>query len=129
MKNIFKTFFQSIELIIFIILYKILKLLSFNKTSNLGGFLISTFGPFTKYSNIISKNLENLDYEKSLVSSISKKLLGKVCEIRNFGSNDILIIRTNDHDHEVLIPFVIDKIIHKIDKDNLIIYAEWETEY
>mgnify|MGYP000002595179 FL=1 len=65
----------------------------------------------------------------NVVSSISKKLLGKVCEIRNFGSNDILIIRTNDHDHEVLIPFVIDKIIHKIDKDNLTIYAEWETEY
>ena len=77
MKNIFKTFFQSIELIIFIILYKILKLLSFNTTSNLGGFLISTFGPFTKYSNIISKNLENLDYEKSLVSSISKKNLNQ----------------------------------------------------
>ena len=52
----------------------------------------------------------------NVVSSISKKLLGKVCEIRNFGSNDTLIIRTNDH--EVLIPFVIDKIIHKIDKDN-----------
>ena len=33
------------------------------------------------------------------------------------------------NDHEVLIPFVIDKIIHKIDKDNLTIYAEWETEY
>ena len=63
----------------------------------------------------------------NVVSSISKKLLGKVCEIRNFGSNDTLIIRTNDH--EVLIPFVIDKIIHKIDKDNLTIYAEWETEY
>ena len=25
--------------------------------------------------------------------------------------------------------YVIDKIIHKIDKDNLTIYAEWETEY
>ena len=77
MKNIFKKFFQSIELIIFIVLYKILKLLSFNTTSNLGGFLTSTFGPFTKYSNIISKNLENLEYEKSIISSISKKNLNQ----------------------------------------------------
>jgi len=65
----------------------------------------------------------------NVVSSISKKLLGKVFEIRNFGSNDTLIVRTDDHDNEVLIPFVKDKIIHKIDKDNLTIFAEWETEY
>ena len=65
----------------------------------------------------------------NVVSSISKKLLGKVYEIRNFGSNDTLIIRANDHDNELLVPFVKDKIIHKIDKDNLTIYAEWETEY
>ena len=56
LKNIFKTLFQNLEFIIFVILNKTLKLLSFNTTSNLGGFLVSTFGPFTKYSNIISKN-------------------------------------------------------------------------
>ena len=55
LKNIFKTLFQNIEFIIFVILNKTLKLLSFNTTSNLGGFLVSTFGPFTKYSNIILK--------------------------------------------------------------------------
>ena len=77
LKNIFKTLFQNIEFIIFVILNKTLKLLSFNTTSNLGGFLVSTFGPFTKYSNIISKNLENLEYEKSLISSISKQNLSQ----------------------------------------------------
>ena len=77
MKNIFKTLFQNIEFIIFVILNKTLKLLSFNTTSNLGGFLVSTFGPFTKYSNIISKNLENLECEKSLISSISKQNLSQ----------------------------------------------------
>ena len=54
-----------------------MKLLSFNTTSNLGGFLVSTFGPLTKYSNIISKNLENLEFEKSLISSISKQNLSQ----------------------------------------------------
>ena len=77
LKNIFKTLFQNLEFIIFVILNKILKLLSFNTTSNLGGFLVSTFGPFTKYSNIISKNLENLEFEKSLISSISKQNLSQ----------------------------------------------------
>ena len=77
LKNIFKTLFHNIEFIIFVILNKTLKLLSFNTTSNLGGFLVSTFGPFTKYSNIISKNLENLECEKSLISSISKQNLSQ----------------------------------------------------
>ena len=77
MKNIFKTLFQSIEFIIFVILNKTLKLLSFNAASNLGGFIVSTFGPFTKYSNIISKNLENLETDKSIISSISKQNLSQ----------------------------------------------------
>ena len=77
MKNIFKTLFQSIEFIIFVILNKTLKLLSFNTTSNLGSFLISTFGSLTKYSNIITKNLENLESEKSLISKISKENLSQ----------------------------------------------------
>ena len=77
MKNIFKTLFQNLEFIIFVILNKTLKLLSFNTTSGLGDFLVSTFGPFTKYSNIISKNLENLEIEKSLISSISKQNLSQ----------------------------------------------------
>ena len=77
LKNIFKTLFQNIEFMIFVFLNKTLKLLSFNTTSNLGSFLVSTFGPFTKYSNIISKNLENLKCEKSLISSISKQNLSQ----------------------------------------------------
>ena len=75
MKNIFKKLFKSIEFIIFVILNKTLKLLSFNTTSNLGSFLISTFGSFTKYSNMIAKNLENLESEKSLILKISKENL------------------------------------------------------
>ena len=77
MKNIFNTLFRNIEFIIFIILNKTLKLLSFNTTSNLGSFLISTFGQLTKYSNIIAKNLENLETEKSLISKISKQNLSQ----------------------------------------------------
>ena len=77
MKNIFKTLFQSMEFIIFVILNKTLKLLSFNTTSNLGSFIVSTFGPLTKYSDIIAKNLENLECEKSLISSISKQNLSQ----------------------------------------------------
>ena len=77
LQNIFKSFFQIIEFIIFVILNKTLKLFSFNTTSNLGSFFVSTFGPFTKYSNIIVKNLENLENEKSVISSISKENLSQ----------------------------------------------------
>ena len=77
LKNIFKSLLQNIEFIIFVILNKTLKLLSFNTTSNLGSFLISTFGSLTKYSNIITKNLENLESEKSLISKISKENLSQ----------------------------------------------------
>ena len=77
MKNLFKTSFQIIEFVIFVSLNKILKIFSFKAASNLGAFLVSTFGPFTPYSKIISKNLQNLSYDKSLISSISTENLSQ----------------------------------------------------
>ena len=77
MKNLFKKFIHNIEFIIFIALNRFLKILSFNTTSNIGGSLISIFGPYTKYSNIIVKNLENLETDKSKISSISKENLNQ----------------------------------------------------
>ena len=77
MKNLFKTSFQIIEFVIFVSLNKILKILSFKAASNLGAFLVSTFGPFTQYSKIISKNLKNLSDDSVLISSISRENLSQ----------------------------------------------------
>ena len=81
MKNIFKVFRNYIEFVIFIILKNILGLFSFNFASNVGGILVSFFGKFTKYEQIIKNNLKvlNLNDEKS--SRLTKENLketGKV---------------------------------------------------
>ena len=75
MKNLFKKLIQILEFVIFVSLNKVLKNLSFNVTSNLGALLVSVFGPFTHYSKIISKNLQNLDENSSSIASISKENL------------------------------------------------------
>ena len=77
MKNIFKPLFHNLEYIAFIALNKFLKMLSFNTSSNIGSFLISTLGPFTKYPKIISKNLENSGYKKLIASNIAKENLSQ----------------------------------------------------
>ncbi len=67
MKNIFKILKNYIEFIFFILLKNILGFFSFNFASNVGGVLVSFFGKFTKYEQIIKENIEvlNLNDEKS----------------------------------------------------------------
>ena len=72
LKNIYKKILQYLELIIFIILNKTLNILSFKISSNIGGFVLSTLGPFTKYQKIIFKNLENLGGDTDYLSKITK---------------------------------------------------------
>ena len=77
MKNLFKKIFQILEFATFLSLNKFLKILSFKAASNLGAFLVSTFGPFTPYLKIISKNLQNLSDDSFLISSISRENLSQ----------------------------------------------------
>jgi KDO2-lipid IV(A) lauroyltransferase len=77
LKNTYKKFRQIFELLIFVSLNKFLKFLSFNGSSTLGGFVVSTFGPLTKYSKIIKKNLKNLGTDNSLIPSLSKENLSQ----------------------------------------------------
>ena len=77
MKNLFKKLFQILEFIIFVFLNKALKILSFKAASNLGALLVSTIGPLTKYSKIVSKNLQNLGDDTPLLSSISRENLSQ----------------------------------------------------
>ena len=67
MKNIFKIFRNYFEFIIFLILKNILGLFSFNLSSSFGGALVSFFGKYTKYKQIIKRNIEvlNLGNEES----------------------------------------------------------------
>ena len=77
MKNLFKKLFQILEFVIFVFLNKILNILSFKAASNLGALLVSTLGPLTQYSKIISKNLHNFSDDVSLTSSITRENLSQ----------------------------------------------------
>ena len=77
MKNLFKKLFQILEFVIFVFLNKFLNILSFKAASNLGSLLVSTLGPLTPYSKIISKNLNNFSDDVSLISSITRENLSQ----------------------------------------------------
>ena len=77
MKNLFKKLFQILEFVIFVFLNKFLNILSFKAASNLGALLVSTLGPLTQYSKIISKNLNNFSDDVSLISSITRENLSQ----------------------------------------------------
>jgi KDO2-lipid IV(A) lauroyltransferase len=77
LKNLFKKLFQILEFVIFVFLNKFLNILSFKAASNLGALLVSTLGPLTKYSKIISKNLNNFSDDVSLISSITRENLSQ----------------------------------------------------
>ncbi len=81
MKNIFKIFRNYFEFIIFLILKNILGLFSFNLTSSFGGVLVSFFGKYTKYKQIIKRNIEVLNLSNEESSNLVKNNLeetGKV---------------------------------------------------
>ena len=81
MKNIFKILKNYLEFIFFIILKNILGFFGFNFASNVGGILVSFFGKFTKYEQIIKNNLEVLNLNDERSSKLMKENLretGKV---------------------------------------------------
>ncbi|QCI22450.1 ribosome maturation factor RimM [Buchnera aphidicola] len=61
------------------------------------------------------------------VFNINKIYLGKVIDLIRTKSNDILIIKNElkNYKKNILIPFIYDKIIKKIDINNNIIIVEW----
>jgi len=58
--------------------------------------------------------------------------LGICVGVNNFGSNECLIIKSSQNsvdDEDRLIPFIKERFIKSIDKDNKIIYVDWEKGY
>ncbi len=81
MKNIFKILKNYIEFIFFILLKNFLGFFSFNFASSVGGVLVSFFGKFTKYEQIIKDNIEVLNLNDEKRSKLIKENLketGKV---------------------------------------------------
>lgn len=53
-------------------------------------------------------------------------VLGKVTQVMETGANDVLIV---SGDEDIAIPFLLDKVILKIDLDNQIISVAWDQDY
>ena len=75
LKNIFKKIQLFVEFLIFILLYNLLRVLSFNLSSSVGAKLIGVLGNFTRYPKIISSNLSLLKYNQQEIEKITQKNL------------------------------------------------------
>jgi 16S rRNA processing protein RimM len=62
----------------------------------------------------------------------SKDLLGVVENLSNFGSNDCLELvptKQSVDNNKRLIPFIVDKFISSIDKEESIIFVYWDKSF
>ncbi|CAL4322697.1 Ribosome maturation factor RimM [Buchnera aphidicola (Chaitophorus populicola)] len=59
------------------------------------------------------------------IFNINKNFLGKVINIIRTYSNDILVIKKNDYTKEILIPFVKNIIIKKVNVKKKIMLVDW----
>jgi len=61
------------------------------------------------------------------VSNLDGDALGEVIAINNYGSNDMLEVKTKEK--KLLIPFVKNRIIFDIDKEKKVINVDWYDSY
>jgi 16S rRNA processing protein RimM len=52
------------------------------------------------------------------------RMLGRVAYLLATGSNDVLVVQEGDR--EILVPFLIDKVILDVDTKNGVIRVDWE---
>jgi 16S rRNA processing protein RimM len=61
------------------------------------------------------------------VQDLNAVIFGKVVDLMETGSNDVLIVR--EKDEEYLIPYIPGDVIHKVDMENSTIIVDWDREY
>ncbi len=66
------------------------------------------------------------DLEGLEVRHLDGSGLGRVVSILETGANDVLVVR--DGDTERLIPFVIDRVVRRVDLEAGIIHVDWEWD-
>ena len=66
------------EYIAYVLTRNILKLFSFNTSSSIGGFLLKNFGKYSKYKDIISKNVSLLKLNTSKITNENLDQTGRV---------------------------------------------------
>lgn len=82
---------------------------------------------FVNITQIKKKKNEYLWHDILLcqVFDVKKKFLGIVTKIIRTYTNDVLLIKKNNHNKEILIPFIKKKIIKKINIKKKIIFVYW----
>ncbi len=61
------------------------------------------------------------------VQDLNAVIFGKVVDLMETGSNDVLVVR--DNDNEYLIPYIPGEVIQRIDLENSIITVDWDREF
>lgn len=69
------------------------------------------------WSDLIGLQVETTDGQK----------LGKVSNLLETGANDVLIV--NAEDKEILVPYIKDQVIKKIDLDEQLIVVDWDPDF
>lgn len=62
------------------------------------------------------------------VSNLSGVDLGTVESLLETGANDVLVVR-KDGGPEILIPFIVERVIHYVDIESGIIRVDWEADF
>ena len=55
--------------------------------------------------------------------------LGRVVELFETGSNDVLVVRADDTNEEILIPFIRPHYIENIDLTGGVMQVDWEPQW
>jgi 16S rRNA processing protein RimM len=61
------------------------------------------------------------------VVNLSGESLGNVDHMMETGANDVLVVKHNKE--AILIPFVMDNVIKRVDLDEGLIQVDWDTDY
>jgi len=64
------------------------------------------------------------------VISLKNEKLGTIVNLIETGTNDVLLVKTNsDERNEILIPFIEQTFIKKVDLKNRQVIVDWEKDY
>jgi len=78
LKNIFKFLKLYFEYMAYVFAQNFFKILSFNSTSSIGGFLLRHLGQFSKYKKIISVNISLIETETNKITNENLEHTGRV---------------------------------------------------
>lgn len=63
------------------------------------------------------------------VFNLENQYIGEILSLFETGANDVMVIKNNEFNQEMLVPFVLDHIIKQIDLTERKMIVEWQREW